>query len=216
MTDTVVLLSGGIDSAVVLAWATSRGRRPRCLSVDYGQSHRRELAAAAAVAAAYGVPHEVAAVSPRLLAGSALTGGGVIPHGHYADPAMRATVVPARNLLLLAMAAAAAVRDGAGAVAYGCHAGDHPVYPDCRPEFADAAASALALCDYRPISLDRPLVGMTKAQVVGLGVALGAPLGLTWSCYEGGDVHCGRCGTCVERREAFAAAGSPDPTEYRA
>jgi 7-cyano-7-deazaguanine synthase len=210
---TVVLLSGGLDSSALLATCTPDAV---ALSVDYGQRHRRELDAAAAVAGHFGVPHEVVALPPGLMAGSALTGGGAVPHGHYADPSMRATVVPARNTVLLALAAAVAVRERCGAVAYAAHAGDHPVYPDCRPEFAEAYRRVLALCDYEPVELLTPFVRLTKAEVVRVGADRGVPFGLTWSCYEGAEWHCGVCGTCVERREAFALSGVPDPTQYAA
>jgi 7-cyano-7-deazaguanine synthase len=128
---------------------------------------------------------------------------------------MRVTVVPNRNMILLAVAIGHAIASGADAVAYGAHAGDHAVYPDCRPAFAEAMAEAAGLCHYDPgVTLLRPFIDRTKADIVRLGAALGVPFALTWSCYEGGVRHCGRCGTCVERREAFTLAGVPDPTEY--
>lgn len=212
--NTVVLLSGGLDSAVLLAHLLDAGHACRAVSVAYGQRHAREVDAAAAVAVRYGVPHEVTALPPSLMAGSALTGGEPVPRGHYADPVMRATVVPNRNMLLLAVAGAVAVREGCGAVAYAAHAGDHPVYPDCRPEFTEAARELLGLCDYRPLDLLTPFVLWDKAGVVRRGAELGVPFGLTWSCYEGAEWHCGRCGACVERREAFSLTGVPDPTRY--
>lgn len=211
----VVLLSGGLDSATLLAHLLAAGHDCRALSVDYGQRHRRELDAAASVARHFGAPHEVVALPASLLAGSALTtGGGPVPHGHYADPTMRATVVPARNTVLLALAAAVAVREGCGAVALANHAGDHPVYPDCRPEFVAAFAGVLALCDYEPVGLLAPFAARSKADVVRRGAELAVPFGLTWSCYEGAALHCGKCGTCVERLEAFRVASVDDPTEY--
>ena len=211
---TVVLLSGGLDSAVLLARVLDAGVAAVAVSVDYGQRHARELRAAAAVAAHYGVPRDVVALPPALMSGSALTGSGPVPHGHYADESMRSTVVPARNLVLLSLAAAVAVREGAAAVAYAAHAGDHAVSPDCRPGFVEAARQVLARCDYRPVSLLTPFVGWAKADVVAEGHRLGVPFAETWSCYEGGKWHCGACGTCVERAEAFATARVPDPTRY--
>jgi 7-cyano-7-deazaguanine synthase len=210
----VVLLSGGLDSSVLLGSRVGIGDECRAVSVWYGQRHAIEVDAAKHVSDYYRVPHEVIDLPPSLLAGSALTGGGEVPHGHYADESMRVTVVPNRNMLLLAIAGAVAVREGAGAVAYAAHTGDHAVYPDCRPAFADAMGAALSLCGYHPVDLLRPFVRMTKADIVRSGWVNRVPLGLTYSCYEGGDRHCGRCGTCVERREAFALAGVPDPTVY--
>jgi 7-cyano-7-deazaguanine synthase len=213
---TVVLLSGGLDSTVLLAHLIADGHKCRALSVLYGQRHQREVQAAAAVADHYSVPHEVVELPSSLMAGTTLTGGGAVPHGHYAHESMKATVVPNRNMVLLALAGAVAVRERCNAVGYAAHAGDHFIYPDCRPEFANAVSDALALCDERPISLFRPFVRWSKADIVAEGAKLGVPIGLTWSCYEGGEKHCGRCGTCVERREASEVAGVTDPTEYAA
>ena len=207
----VVLLSGGLDSTVCTAALVAAGHTVRALSVHYGQRHSRELESARAVARHYGIAHETAAIPAELVGGSALTGGGPVPHGHYEDESMRATVVPNRNMILLAYAAAVAVREGFDAVAYTAHAGDHAVYPDCRPAFADAMRAALAVCHYEPVRLVAPFVGKTKAQIVSDGILLRAPLTLTWSCYEGGARPCGRCGTCVERAEAFRLAGETDP-----
>ena len=127
---------------------------------------------------------------------------------------MKSTVVPNRNMIMLSLAAARAIAVGADGVAYAAHSGDHAIYPDCRPEFADAVAAALRICHYTPIELERPFVDMTKADIVRLGAELGVDFSKTWSCYKGGEKHCGKCGTCVERREAFRLAGVPDPTEY--
>lgn len=214
MMKTVVLLSGGLDSTVLLAGLHAAGHDCRTLSVLYGQRHRVEVDRARAVSARYGVLHEVVELPPSLMAGSAITGGGDVPHGHYEHESMRRTVVPNRNMLLLSAAGAVAVRDGCGAVAYAAHAGDHHIYPDCRPEFAEAMGRALALCADRPVALLRPFVTWTKADIVREGSRLGVPFPLTWSCYEGGEKHCGLCGTCFERREAFQLAGVLDPTEY--
>jgi 7-cyano-7-deazaguanine synthase len=213
----VILLSGGLDSTVLLYHLLAEGMQVLALSVDYGQRHRRELEAARAIASRAGVEHRVADLSAitGLLGGSALTSAEIeVPLGHYEDETMKATVVPNRNMLLLALATAWAISTGSDAVAYAAHSGDHAIYPDCRPEFAEAMAQAISLCDWHSVTLLRPFVGMTKAEIVRRGVELGAPLEMTWSCYQGKTVHCGACGTCVERREAFVLAGAPDPTEY--
>lgn len=213
----VALYSGGLDSTTLLYDLRAQGHTLHALGIDYGQRHARELAAAERGAADLGVPYQ--AVSLRgllpLLAGSSQTDPAIpVPHGHYADPTMRATVVPNRNLLLLSVAAAGAISLGADAVAYAAHAGDHPVYPDCRPAFVEAARAVLALVHYTPVALLAPYLGLTKADLVRRGTDLGVPYADTWSCYEGGALHCGRCGTCVERREAFVLAGRSDPTVY--
>jgi 7-cyano-7-deazaguanine synthase len=215
----VLILSGGLDSTTLLYDLVARGDRVDALSVNYGQRHARELACAAALCAQLGVRHECVDLRAlgRLLGGSALTDSSVaVPKGHYEEESMKTTVVPNRNMLLLAVAGAWAISLKADAVAYAAHGGDHAIYPDCRPEFAEALDRALGLADWHRIRLERPYVGLTKADLVRRGAALGVPYEKTWSCYEGGKLHCGRCGTCIERREAFDLAGVPDPTQYAA
>ncbi len=215
MTDAVVLLSGGLDSTVLLAREFTRSRpEVVALAVDYGQRHVRELDAARAVAARYAVRLEVADLRPiaRMFAGSALT-----------DPArpvpaddLRATVVPNRNAILLMVAVGLAVTEGCPRVLTAVHAGDRAVYPDCRPAFVQAASKAARLGTegFGDVTVEAPFVRMSKADVVWTGAALGAPLGATWSCYVGGARHCGRCSACTTRARAFAEADIPDPTDY--
>jgi len=213
----LVLLSGGLDSSTALARSHARGIAVFALSVDYGQRHRRELAAAAEIAAFYGVEHGVLDMTGwgQLLTGSALTDPNVpVPHGHYAAPAMKATIVPNRNATLLCAAAGVAVSKGCTHVVTAVHAGDHPVYPDCRPEFITALDIAVALGTGEAVRLDAPFVHIDKTEIAREAGKLGLPVERTWSCYEGGDVHCGRCGTCVERIEAFTDAGVDDATAY--
>lgn len=203
---------------MLLAHLLAEGREVHCLSVDYGQRHRRELEAARAICAHYGVDHRLAdlrALAP-LFGSNALTGGVKVPEGHYEEESMKATVVPNRNMLLISVATAWAVSLKAESVAYGAHGGDHAIYPDCRPEFAEALDRAVRLADWHEVRLERPFVKMDKAAIVRRGAELDVPFGLTWSCYVGGERHCGKCGTCVERKEAFRLAGVADPTEYAA
>jgi 7-cyano-7-deazaguanine synthase len=212
----VLIHSGGLDSTVLLYHLRDRGDEVRGLSVDYGQRHRRELDAAAGICRDLGVEQETAdlrAIRP-LLAGSALTGDIDVPEGHYADASMKLTVVPNRNMILLSLGIARAVSLRCETVAYAAHAGDHPIYPDCRPEFVESMRQAAALCDWHPVRIETPFIDTTKADIVRRGAELGVPFERTWSCYRGGDRHCGRCGTCVERREAFQLAGITDPTRY--
>ena len=213
----IVLLSGGMDSTTALAWAATQGDVVECVSVDYGQRHRRELASAEQVAAHYGVPLRVLDLSSfaAALGGNALTDASVdVPEGHYADESMRATVVPNRNATFLMAAAGVAAAVGADAVVTAVHAGDQPVYPDCRPEFITAADEAARLGTGGAVRVLAPFVNDSKTDVARIGADLDAPLHLSWSCYNGRDRHCGRCGTCVERAEAFRDAGLTDPTEY--
>lgn len=213
----VAVFSGGLDSTVLLHHLLEGGDEVLALSVHYGQRHRRELDHAKAIAARLGVEWRLADLSglTPLLAGSSLTSAEVpVPHGHYTAEPMKQTVVPNRNMILLSVAAGWALSRGCHRVAYGAHAGDHTIYPDCRPEFAAAVRQALALADWRPLDLFCPFIGLTKAKIVSLGARLRVDFGATWSCYEGGELHCGQCGTCFERREAFELAGVPDPTVY--
>lgn len=217
---TVVILSGGLDSTVLLYSRLQARDEVVALSVDYGQRHKAEIAAARRICAVTGVYHIIIDLSILrvVMKGSSQTDAQVpVPHGHYAEESMKKTVVPNRNMILLSIAGAAAVSEGADAIAYAAHAGDHTIYPDCRPAFTEAMEKAFAIANWKPIVLMRPFIEMTKAEIVTLGEALGAPFALTYSCYEGElNIHCGKCGTCVERREAFRNANITDPTNYRA
>jgi 7-cyano-7-deazaguanine synthase len=213
----VVLVSGGLDSVTLLHHLAAERPVAAALFVDYGSKHNpRERPCAVWQCRRLGVPLRTIRLPfvNRLFASHLLASGGDIPDGHYADPTMRQTVVPFRNGVFLAIAAGFAESVGAGALAIAAHGGDHAIYPDCRPEFMAAMAEAMRLGTYAGIALMRPFVKMTKAEIVARGHALGVDFTRTWSCYKGGDTHCGRCGTCVERREAFLLAGVADPTVY--
>jgi 7-cyano-7-deazaguanine synthase len=217
MDKTIVVLSGGMDSATLLYYLKHQGHEVRAISMNYGQRHVRELTAAAELCRFAGVEHKIAdltGITP-LLGQNSLSGRDCpVPEGHYAEETMKLTVVPNRNMILLAVATAWAVSLKYDAVAYGAHSGDHDIYPDCRPAFADALAKAVALCDWHPVRLIRPLIHMDKGEIAKLGASLGVPYQLTWTCYKGGEKHCGKCGACRERLEAFQKAGVPDPVEY--
>jgi 7-cyano-7-deazaguanine synthase len=213
----VVLVSGGLDSVCALHETAARKGVALGLSFDYGAKHNAcELPFAAWQCARLGVPHRVVKLDfmNGLFQSDLLKSGGAIPDGHYEDATMRATVVPFRNGILLAIAAGVAESLGARAVVIAAHGGDHAIYPDCRETFMQPMAAAMAAGTYAGIELRRPFIGLTKAQIVQLGVQRGVDFAHTWSCYKGGDVHCGTCGTCVERREAFLLAGKSDPTVY--
>ncbi|MBO6103064.1 MAG: 7-cyano-7-deazaguanine synthase QueC [Opitutales bacterium] len=214
---TVLIYSGGLDSTVLLHHLASTGSVAEAVSVNYGQKHFKELEFAAENCRRLGVPHRVIDLSSLsdMFGDCALTSPKVeVPDGSYAPENMSATVVPNRNMILLSFAAARAIAKKCDAVAYAAHGGDHALYADCTPEFADAMAGAIRLADARKIELLRPFINMAKAQIVSLGAKLGVDFSLTWSCYKGGERHCGKCGTCSERRQAFIAAGVPDPTAY--
>lgn len=216
------LLSGGMDSAVAAAMAKARGHELHTLSFDYGQRHRRELRSARAVARALGTrSHKVLKVDLRQIGGSALTGPMPVERRRSVreildDPRIPNTYVPMRNTIFLALAAARAEATGADLLVLGANAVDYSHYPDCRPEYYRAAARAIALgskrgTEGRPLKIWTPVIGMTKAQIVRKGVALGVPFRLTWSCYAGGARPCGRCDSCLLREKGFEEAGIPDP-----
>lgn len=218
----VLSFSGGLDSTTLAAHYAREGYSLLLLSFDYGQRHRSaELNAARKVAEHLDAEHHVVdltSVTP-LLSGSALTDPTVdVPDGHYAEESMRATVVPNRNAIMANIAVGAASARGADLVGLGVHAGDHAVYPDCRPEFVDAldALTAVALAGFHTPKIATPFVAWSKTEIASYAQRIGAPVHLSWSCYKGGEVHCGTCGTCVERKEAFADALVPDPTQYAA
>jgi 7-cyano-7-deazaguanine synthase len=213
----LVLFSGGLDSTVLATQMKHEAKETRLLSIDYGQRHAKELDHSQKLAQHLELPHEILKLPAlgQLLGGSSLTDQSLmLPEGHYAEESMKSTVVPNRNMILLSLAGGHALSLGFDTIAYAAHAGDHTIYPDCRPEFADAMETALGLADWNDLKLHRPFVNMTKSDLVSLGGRLEAPLHLTWSCYAGNKYHCGRCGTCVERKEAFVLANIEDPTEY--
>ena len=215
----LVLFSGGLDSTVLATQMKQEAKETRLLSIDYGQRHAKELDYSQKIADHLDLSHEILKLPQlrQILGGSSLTDKSItLPEGHYAEESMKSTVVPNRNMILLALAGGHALSLGFDTIAYAAHAGDHTIYPDCRPEFADAMNSALGLADWKELQLHRPYVEMTKPELVLLGVQLNAPLHLTWSCYAGGEIHCGKCGTCFERKEAFELANITDPTKYEA
>lgn len=220
MTTTVAIVSGGMDSVALAYLLSHEGHNLHLLSVDYGQRHAKEIDYARRAASDLACKHSVVDLRSitKLIATSSLTGAVEVPDGHYAEDTMRATVVPNRNMTMLSIACAVAISEGANYVATGVHGGDHFIYPDCRPEFV-AAANAAALVGMAGVGTDwrgiiAPFVHHDKAYIAREGTAIGVPWQQTWSCYKGGEVHCGRCGTCVERAEAFHLAGVPDPTVY--
>ncbi len=215
---TIVICSGGLDSVSLAHRIAAENELLALVSFDYGQRHKKELDYAAACADRLGVPHHVIDIRPigAHLTGSALTDDIAVPDGHYAEETMRSTVVPNRNAIMLTIAFGLAAAQQADAVAIAVHGGDHFIYPDCRPGFIDSfnEMQRHALDGYADVKLVAPYVNGSKADIVTDGSKHGTPFAQTWSCYKGGMRHCGRCGTCVERREAFHLAGVSDPTDY--
>ncbi|MFD8497766.1 7-cyano-7-deazaguanine synthase QueC [Amycolatopsis sp. NPDC059657] len=217
----IVVASGGLDSTVLAYWLADRGTELMLLSFDYGQRHRVELGYATEIARMMGCPHRTVDLTTfgSLVKGSALTDSQIaVPEGHYTDSSMRATIVPNRNAIMLDIAVAVAVARKTDAVAFGAHAGDHTVYPDCRPEFVEnftqstrTANEGMLVGEFEVLA---PFMDHSKTEIVRIGTSLGVPFARTWSCYRGETTHCGTCGTCVERREAFSQNGIADPTTY--
>lgn len=214
---TVVLLSGGMDSVTALHWARQEHEVVGAVSFDYGAKHNhREIPLAAWHCADSGVRHDIIDLGfmNDHFASDLLKSGGEVPEGHYAAENMKKTVVPFRNGIMLSIACGLAESRGAEALVIAAHAGDHTIYPDCREPFMQGMATAMREGTYARIELLRPFIHLDKAGIARLGSSLGVDYGKTWSCYKGGDLHCGKCGTCVERIEAFELAGLPDPTVY--
>ena len=224
LTPAVILASGGLDSTVTAALAREEGYEPLWLTIDYGQRHMIEVVRARQVAAAMRVAkHTVLSVDLRTIGGSALTSALAVPkdrHGRERSRGIPVTYVPGRNLIFLSLAAAYAETEGTSAIFFGANVMDYSGYPDCRPEFIRAFEVAAntgtkAGAEGGTLRVHAPLLEMSKAEIIRIGVRLGAPLHLTHSCYDPvGDQACGRCDSCVIRREGFLTAGVEDPTRY--
>lgn len=215
MKDSLLILSGGVDSTTLLY--DEQERIALAVSFDYGSKHNAcEIPFAQWHCRHLGIPHVIIPLDfmTRYFRSSLLTGGEEIPEGHYDDENMRSTVVPFRNGIMLSIAVGMAESNGLQYVMMANHGGDHTIYPDCTPQFVQTFDAAAQAGTFVHIGLRSPYTNLTKADIARRGKDLGIDYSKTWSCYKGGDKHCGRCGTCVERREAFAQAGIADPTEY--
>ncbi|MCC2616804.1 7-cyano-7-deazaguanine synthase QueC [Aestuariibacter halophilus] len=212
----VVIFSGGMDSFTVLNKTVRAGNEVYALSFDYGQRHRKELDYAARACADLNVPHKVVDISAinSLVGGSSLTSDIDVPEGHYEEQSMQSTVVPNRNMILLSLAVGYAVSLGAGEVHYGAHSGDHAIYPDCRPEFVEKMKDVCAIANYEPVDIVTPYLHDSKIAILADGLAMGLDYGKTWTCYNGREKACGKCGACQERLEAFALNNASDPLDY--
>ncbi len=213
--DSVLILSGGVDSTTLLY--EEQDRIALAISFDYGSKHNaREIPFAKWHCEQLGIRHIVISLDFMMtyFQSSLLKGGEEIPEGHYADENMKSTVVPFRNGIMLSIAVGIAESNALKYVMMANHGGDHTIYPDCTPQFVDAFDQAAEAGTYVRVRLRSPYTNITKADIARKGKALGIDYAKTWSCYKGGDRHCGKCGTCVERREAFAEAGIEDATMY--
>lgn len=213
--DAVLIYSGGMDSTVLLYDLLKEELSVHALGFNYNQRHKRELAHAEIICEDLQVPFKVVHLQADLFGGSSQTSAWIdVPEGHYAEESMKRTVVPNRNMVMLSLAGSYAQSLDAKTIAYAAHSGDHAIYPDCRPEFVEAMDRAFFNSGWHPPRLVAPFLHMSKADIVSRGYQLSVPFEKTWSCYKGNSVHCGKCGTCTERKEAFELAGIPDPTQY--
>ena len=213
--DSIIIVSGGMDSVTLLC--EYKDRIAVGVSFDYGSNHNaREIPFARQHCEILGIEHIVIdlAFMPQYFKSSLLDGAGAIPEGHYADDNMKSTVVPFRNGIMLSIAAGIAESRGLKYVMMANHSGDHTIYPDCRQEFVNAMNEATKAGTFPGIEILAPYTGITKADIARRGKALGIDYSKTWSCYKGGEHHCGKCGTCMERKEAMRDASIVDTTIY--
>lgn len=198
-----------MDSATLLYWLLKNGDEVKALAFNYGQRHSRELDCAIHLAELVGVELKVIDISAvkDLFGDSSQTSNTPVPEGHYAEENMKKTVVPNRNMIMLSIAAAWGLSLGFDRVAYGAHAGDHTIYPDCREPFINALKNSFAECDWKKIDLFAPFLFLSKGDIANIGKHLGVPYQLTWTCYKGEEKPCGVCGSCTERSEAMQQAG---------
>lgn len=212
----VVIFSGGMDSFTVLNLAVKQGFDVFALSFDYGQRHKKELEYAARACSNLNVHHKIVDISAinQLIGGSSLTSDIDVAEGHYEEDSMKTTVVPNRNMILLSMAVGYAVSINANKVFYGAHSGDHAIYPDCRPEFVHKMNDVCAIANYEAVEIVTPYLEVSKTAILTAGLAMDLDYNLTWTCYNGREKACGKCGACQERLEAFSENGVTDPLEY--
>jgi len=207
-----------MDSTTLLYKLLDEGKEVKAISFNYGQRHSRELEQAKKTCEKLGIPHKVIDISfiKELVSNSALTGDIDVPHGHYAAENMKLTVVPNRNMIMASIAIGYAVNEDFDEIALGVHAGDHTIYPDCRPEFIKALTEIAGIANERPIGVYAPYLYQDKGDIVLDGKRLGVDYSLTHTCYEGTEIACGKCGACQERKEAFAKAEATDQIQYAA
>lgn len=215
MKDSVIIVSGGMDSITLLH--ERHEEIALGISFDYGSNHNsREIPFARMHCQRLGIKHIVIPLDfmSVYFRSSLLDGADAIPEGHYEDANMKSTVVPFRNGIMLSIACGIAESNGLSRVFIANHGGDHAIYPDCRSEFIKAMDAAMSAGTYAHINIEAPYTEITKTDIALIGKAIGLDYTETWSCYKGGNVHCGKCGTCVERQEALRNAGIEDKTEY--
>ena len=213
----VVIYSGGMDSYTVLNKAMQKGYDVHAVSFNYGQRHSKELLFAKKVCEQHNIEHKIVDISSikQLIGGSALTDDIEVPEGHYEEESMKTTVVPNRNMIMLSMAVGYAVSIQAEAVYFGAHSGDHAIYPDCRTEFVSAMNDVCKIANYQAVEVRAPYLASSKIDILKEGLAMNLDYKDTWTCYNGQEKACGRCGACQERLEAFSENNTIDPIRYQ-
>ena len=213
--DSVIIVSGGMDSITLLY--DRHEYIALAVTFDYGSNHnKREIECAAYHCKVLGIEHIIIPLDfiHQYFKSSLLSGADAVPEGHYQDENMKSTVVPFRNGIMLSIACGLAESRDLLRVMIANHAGDHAIYHDCRATFISSMSEAMAYGTYEHIRIEAPYTSLTKGQIASIGKSIGIDYSKTYSCYKGGEKHCGKCGTCVERKEALAEAGIEDPTEY--
>ena len=212
----VVVYSGGMDSFTLLNRVIKQGDKPFAISFNYGQRHVKEIDVASQVCKQLGIQHKAVDISTinTLIGGSSLTSNIDVPEGHYEEESMKATVVPNRNMILLSLAVGYAVSIESTKVYYGAHSGDHAIYPDCRPVFVEKMNDVCAIANYESIEIVTPYLKQSKVEILAEGLRMELDYENTWTCYNGREQSCGKCGACQERLEAFERNGVTDPLEY--
>ncbi len=208
----LVIYSGGLDSFTLLNDAMKKFDHVEAITFNYGQKHSKEIDYAARFCADSNIPHEVVDLNlEKILSGSALVGDKEIPEGNYDKEKMKQTVVPNRNMIMISVAASLAIKNGLGYLWYGAHAGDHEIYPDCRPEFIEKLGTVLSICDYHELKFEAPYMTMNKSEIVRKGLKMNLNYAQAWTCYVGASKPCLKCSSCLERASAFKFNKVDDP-----
>lgn len=207
------ILSGGLDSTTLLYWLIKKKHTVETITFNYGQRHIKEIKSAVDTCKTLNIANTVVDISSitNLISNSSLTSNIEVPEGHYQDENMKTTVVPSRNTIMASIAQGYAVNKNFDAISLGVHSGDHAIYPDCRPEFIKYLRRTFLRNNYKPIKILVPFINKNKSQIIEIGKKLKVNYKLTWTCYKGEEKPCGKCGSCVERLEAFKENNLIDP-----
>ncbi|MDA9730781.1 7-cyano-7-deazaguanine synthase QueC [Gammaproteobacteria bacterium] len=208
----LVIYSGGLDSYTLLNEAIFNGHEVEAITFNYGQKHKVEVEYASKFCSDHKIPHEIVNLNlERVLSDSALVGDTKIPEGNYDKDKMMQTIVPNRNMIMISVAASQAIKNKCEHLWYAAHAGDHEIYPDCRPEFIDKLGAVLSICDYHEIKFEAPYMKLSKNEIVKKGLEMNLNYAQAWTCYVGGKKPCLKCSSCLERASAFKFNEAEDP-----